>query len=90
MYIYIYIYTYVCVYIYIYIYIYDKQTQTVLVLFKGPADCNHHNCNHMLFSEFRKRRTILAHSLKQLVVAVAVVTVCWSYELQGPRRNARV
>ena len=44
------------------------------------ADSNHYNCNHILFSKSSAHILILVHSLKQLVVTVAVVTVCWSYE----------
>ena len=47
----------------------------------GPADCNHCNCNHALFRESsffqRNAAQVLIHS----VVTIAVVTVCWSYEI---------
>ena len=41
----------------------------------------HCNCNHMLFSESSQVQEDLAQDLKQFVERVAVVTVCWSYEL---------
>ena len=47
----------------------------------GTADCNHYNCNHILFSESRKFQSISVEGLKQFVVTVAVITVCWSYEV---------
>ena len=37
--------------------------------FKGPADCNNYNCNHIiLFSESSKRQLVLELLLKQFVV----------------------
>ena len=38
------------------------------------------NWNHMLSSESSKHNFTLVHVMKQLVVTVAVVTVCGSYE----------
>ena len=45
---------YVCVYIYICIYIHIRTCMRVHIssLFHlGPADCNHYDCNRILFSE---------------------------------------
>ena len=46
-------------------------------LFVGPADCN----KQFVFRESGNCQHMLAQVLKQVVVTVAVVTVCWSYEL---------
>ena len=50
------------------------------VYFIRPAHCNHFNCNHIVFSASSKLQWTLAQDLKHLVVTVAVVTVCRSYE----------
>ena len=65
----------------------DKQCRRkqMTISFIGPADCNHYNCNHMLFSESSKFQSTSTQGLKQFVVTVAAVTVCWSYESYAHR-----
>ena len=52
----------------------------VLNLPYSLADCSHYNCHHMLCIEYDNVQSDLVQVLNEIVVKVAVATVCWSYE----------
>ena len=74
---------------YIYIYIYTCICTHIHTMKRRAAGCDSwdkqtvitESCKHILFSESGKIQLILIHIiLKQLVVTVEVVIVCWSYD----------
>ena len=91
-YIYVYIYIYIHIYIYIYIHTYiciEREREIPYPVFGtrhvsdviGPADCNHCNCDHILFQEMYYISSKITRLTQQNVATVVVVTVCWSHEL---------
>ena len=47
-------------------------------------DYEHNTLNRMLFSESSYLQSHVVQSLKQVLVTVAVVTVCWSFDVYNP------
>ena len=84
---YIYIHTHICIFVYPYVYVYLCPERGRHPLLVGPANCKHYSCNHVWSSESSHAQSISVQVLKRFVVTVAVVTVCWSCDLQGFRRQ---